>query len=484
MRTLVVAAVLLALTASGCVQKWYEIEIEPHEDGSFARRMVFLEWNLSRPNGESSVEGTPVSLDEGTRARFAEIYGGDPDDDGVYSGQFRDKTPSDVGGAGRVESLQATLGTLWYYVERFQGSDDFAAYMDRVQKVAGRLTDLGKAWIRHAVDESHDREAVLRFLRDDLEQDLFNGVMYSLLAQHSANKDEPRERLTFYLIERHYLEIAELPAWRRLIHVEGSGSVPEDEFLRLVRRVIARKAGIEPDSPALRFLKDIETATRSYCGWYESMPEYARKASHAGREPSDVAALNQVWVPDALLEFLEITVRPRFFGTGEGVSVALTTGTAPIRTNGDWLPEEGRIKWEKELIVGEGGLPNFAFAVWAKPDVIIQERHFGEVILEGKALEEFVLWEKGLDDKRTEKWQTCLNTLAPTTAVARLESFKAEEPAEPPGSRSGVDILVETLTSKAAAVEIDSEVIRALINQYSPKPPPADSSEAADRRRP
>lgn len=483
MRTLVVAAVLLALTASGCVQKWYEIEIEPHEDGSFARRMVFLEWNLSRPNGESSVEGTPVSLDEGTRARFAEIYGGDPDDDGVYSGQFRDKTPSDVGGAGRVESLQATLGTLWYYVERFQGSDDFAAYMDRVQKVAGRLTDLGKAWIRHAVDESHDREAVLRFLRDDLEQDLFNGVMYSLLAQHSANKDEPRERLTFYLIERHYLEIAELPAWRRLIHVEGSGSVPEDEFLRLVRRVIARKAGIEPDSPALRFLKDIETATRSYCGWYESMPEYARKASHAGREPSDVAALNQVWVPDALLEFLEITVRPRFFGTGEGVSVALTTGTAPIRTNGDWLPEEGRIKWEKELIVGEGGLPNFAFAVWAKPDVIIQERHFGEVILEGKRSRSSSSGKRASMTNERRSGKRVSTRWRPRPPL-RVSSRSRRRNLQNPGSRSGVDILVETLTSKAAAVEIDSEVIRALINQYSPKPPPADSSEAADRRRP
>jgi len=77
------------------------------------------------------------------------------------------------------------------------------------------------------------------------------------------------------------------------------------------------------------------------------------------------------------------------------------------------------------LVAERFGLPLFFYACWGEADGGYQAAHFGEVLFEGEALAEVVMWYTGLSAESQRRWDGFVESLDPAGDLSgRVEAAR------------------------------------------------------------
>lgn len=114
------------------------------------------------------------------------------------------------------------------------------------------------------------------------------------------------------------------------------------------------------------------------------------------------------------------------FATRDQLTVYLESPHEPLLTNGDWLSDETRLRWQMRLSPRDSSTadvpPNLCYAIWSEPDHDFQQRHFGQITLEGKPLATYCSWRVSLDDREGAEWDRFLENITAADDVATAVS--------------------------------------------------------------
>jgi hypothetical protein len=181
---------------------------------------------------------------------------------------------------------------------------------------------------------------------------------------------------------------------------------------------------------SLGFLDDQEALLKSVEQYLEQSQEYQKwvDAYQQGTKDSKPPKPGDVLVAKLLEAF------PLWRIADDRLTVTLAVPTEPYWTNGEWDPEDKRVRWTRSLLTSESELTEFpplCYAIWTEPDAKTQTERFGKVVLENRALADYCLWHRGLSEAEAQEWETFLKSLKPgKDLVPRLQSFRfSQEPA-------------------------------------------------------
>lgn len=425
----------------------YEIELEP--DGAEMVRTLTA-WRIPENRGKDRFPAAEVE-------RFANLY---PEhlkaiaNRHAFRGRFGPKMPGDVGGAGEYHFTSTTLGTAAIYVERFRGSDDVEAHIQDRRQAADALTGLLIGWFQSEIGRDANFGRIRNFLDREFRHDLRNLSHYWAMArasthQQAALHQEYWVRAGMYLVEHGYFRLEELPA---AIHVETTNDAQQQ--VRFVIDLLSRKISPE-DQPSvaqsLGFLTNTAKAEASLDGYLRTTPEFRRR-EQAWRQAQ--AANPSAPPPDPKDMVLDLVAR-LFFGLdllsqNDELRVALLVPLQPFATNGTYLSVSNQVIWTSSL--GHGNeLPVVAYAAWSVPNVGFQEGHFGDIVLSGEDLANYVAWYTGLEAPQRTEWDAFVTALEPGAALTELvRAFQftvpgGEKPAGAPAIQTDVADYVKKL---------------------------------------
>ena len=434
------ALAAMALVVTGCPHNQYIVQLKP-QGNTIERTLVFY-----CEDGVNTNTGIPnyQPFDAAELAAIASLYPANGlTNDGaryVVRGEFTNKLPADVGGAGAYTNLTTSLGAAGFYVERFRGNDDLAGMTERRFKAANRLTDLFLGWSRMELGREPGYGKLRQFLDVDFRRDLKNLSVYwwegRLTSSYKTNADEEFVvRFGQYLLERGYFTIGEIPALFRY--------VSEDDpkpLLHQIQRLVARKMGVpdtEPVPASLAFLADETTMEKSFDKYLASTAQYRARLKQWKEnkklkpelkrpEPSDVASD----AAEGLIEF-------HLFGQPDNRTVRLSLPSAPVHSNGRWDEALKKVVWETNIEdrTNASHLPFSCYANWAQADQEYQKEHFGKVALTGDDLTQYCLWRCSQDKQAADEWDAFVASLQPgSNLVKRLDAFRF--PGEPAQERT------------------------------------------------
>jgi hypothetical protein len=443
MRALVrTVAALGALALCGCAVNHYRVSMTPVAGG--LRRQVAC-W------AEAKSEGEPwrkVAFPIDRLAMVAKAYGKPVPATGegmhVFDGVFTDAMPDDVGGAGFVGYASTSLGSVWRYAERFGGTPDPLADLERRFRAADRISEFLVAWFGHEMEGKPGWDRLKAFLEGPLRRDLKNiALLDASMADGSfadGSEGDVAVAITLLFRERGYLRGTE---W-----LDGES----DE---LPGRIVARWMGLadtEPVPASLSFLANDRFEASMQAAWWSPVVRrlWKERAAESPELPlSEREELEKESPADlfghlVLVDLLELRLRADYRGV---VEVALACGVAPTETNGEWRPAEGRVAWPATAVRSRvvGGL--LRHATWAVPDEDAQRARFGGVILSGKALASYAAWRSTLSVEHGSRWDVAIASLKPgeglALAIAALPGLAEEEVDAEEGKR----ILLKALTA-------------------------------------
>lgn len=444
----------LVLLATGCGHDCFVLELTPDGDG-FHRQLTA--WQV--PGSEDDI----IALSEDERERLTKIYGSaEAIENGtkhVFAARFTGSTPADIGGYGSWQKHTSPLGSWTTYDERFRGSADLDAELEKRRAAADRLVDLSIGWLRAEIGGEADFKRIEELLDKQLRADLRNLAVYAWTCDAFAQGSEQRQmefafRFWQYLREQGYVRSEELPGLARALADADDDPQP---LLSVLERILARKLGVADDQPVpveLASLADPERLQKSLEDYLRKTDEYKQllerwKAEHADRpnakepEPGEVAG-------NLLVELLGLG-----WGQTDKLEIRLNIAVEPFHTNGQWDAEAQVLSWDLRL-QPNSALPAFAYATWSEPDAAFQKTHFGRVLLDAKALGEYVLWYQGLDAAEADAWDGFIEQCRPGTELPdRIDAFRlpsgegvtAEEDGEegPDTSQTGRRLLLNAL---------------------------------------
>ena len=178
---------ILVVFLTGCPHDCFEVEVRPAGQ-TFQRKLTG--WHL---DGENDKEVQPLSAEQ--LARIGRLYPKRETPDNaskhVFSGQFTDRTPADVGGAGFYTHFTSPLGSTSCYVERFRGKDDLESQLSQRRQAAEKLTDLVIGWLTAELGRDPNFPRLKKFLDEDLRRDLKNLGVYEFTGR--ATEDYQKE---------------------------------------------------------------------------------------------------------------------------------------------------------------------------------------------------------------------------------------------------------------------------------------------------
>jgi hypothetical protein len=421
-----VAAIGWLCCAAGCQDhNRYELELKP--EGAEIVRTLTL-WRVPENRGKDRFP--PAEL-----KKIASLY---PDEIPATTGRhmfrsrFGAEMPDDVGGSGSYHHTATSMGLTAVYVERFRGSDDVETHIDDRRQAANQLTDFLIGWFQSQIGRDPNFARIRRFLDGDFRRDLRNLSHYWAMARVSAQQqaslhEEYWVRAAMYLVERGYFRLEEVPA---AVRVEATNDAIQQA--RFVIDLLARK--IAPEEPssisrALSFLTDPSRASDSLNAYLRSTPEFRRRE----QDWRKVQRTNpSAPPPDPNDIVLELVAR-LFFGLelisqNDELRVALDVPLKPFATNGTYLSASNQVVWTSSL--GRGSeLPVLTYAAWSVPDVQFQETHFGDIVLTGEDLANYVAWYTGLDSGERDEWDEFLSQLRPGAGLSEVvRSFAFSRP--------------------------------------------------------
>ena len=450
----VVLAAVLATAIGGCPHNKYEIQMKP--DGQAVLRDVTV----------TRVEGQGDQKFDEEVARLAKAAGDASSRPAAttqaFKTRFTERTPDDVGGTGFYRRFDTSMGSAFFYTERFRGDDDLAATAADRLAAADRLTDVLIGWFAANLKDD-PRFARLRGSMDtDLRRDIRNLSMitwaYNLqLAKGDDGEGEPVARILTFLLHRGYFTPAELPEVARLTNGDDAAAAG---VLRIVRRRAAERMGLDAAAAGktLAFLDDAAAgeSLREYLRGTKEFKELKAKAEAdasatqpAGPDASATqpagpdASATQPAEPDSMDVLGRLADRAMAMSLDSSSDDVLEVrmdigdpkaGGEVVSTNGDKNAETGRIEWSTKLeprAEKYRRLSPLCYAVWVRPEKDFQAKHFGKAVLEGQALVDYCLWRAGLPAERAKSWDAFVESLKGGADLpAKLRAFHfADEPA-------------------------------------------------------
>ncbi|MCM2372974.1 hypothetical protein [Aporhodopirellula aestuarii] len=419
-----VAICFAALLLSGCVQKVYEIHLQP--DGASITRTLTV-WTETTGSDDTKISPLPqAELD-----RVREFY--DPKNDviegdrHVFVGQFGENMPGDVGGAGRYVFFDSSLGSTSFYSERFRGDDDLLASIDARHQAVDNIITLLLHWSRSEFSQPEVRERVESFVDQDLRRDLKNFSTYCWTHAMLSDLDEQKvlerfsARMMQYLVERDYISWQDVPKVLRAFQSEDPQRLAE-----LLHETVVRKLGL-PERESVAILADPErlaTSLRESIRETEIFrSEFTRhQQEHAssvddGEEPEPFDPLG------LLTSYALQATLPKSDSGRTTVRVKIDCGVEPYATNGDWDDDQQAVTWSDSI--DDVNIPAMVFAGWSNPDEEMQQAVFGKVVLSGEELAQYVFWFQGLDTDERTQWDAFLGGLDPgDNLLGQIEAFE------------------------------------------------------------
>lgn len=414
-----------ALFGGGCIESRYEIELEPDGD-RLIRRITLLD--------DSDPEVGEVE-------RLNDLYGADPEplEDGQqWSRRIETAPPQDIGNRGWRVHYATPAGSATGYLERFRGSDDYAAELELRHTAVDELIGLARAWLKFEAPDDPDAATLDRLLAGPVRDDLRNLVIlvYGQELAGGAVDDHDRGRLTAAVVsfaaDRSWIRPADVADWQRAGYEANELERPQ-RLIGLIQRAIARKMGTAEDAPIpplLRRLGDLERLRSSYAE-FTRQADFTQAAERFGNRFRKLKSVQEL--PSALLAEAYF---PMFFRDRDQVTVRLKLEEAPLAASGAW--DEGELTWERT--VGVRGVPRrhppaVFYGVWVRPDEKWQRRHWGGTLLDGDDLLKYAAWYGGLTDAEQAAWDALQNGLVGGDGLEKqLTAFRfpGEPPAAPP----------------------------------------------------
>ncbi|WP_164101589.1 hypothetical protein [Candidatus Laterigemmans baculatus] len=397
----------LVLASGGCGQSSYELRLVPQGE-SLSRTLLYHDHRQAESEGdahEPSAEAT----------RLAKVYGGEVpkpvDGRFQYEGTFTGSMPDDIGGSGRFERKQTSLGSLCIYTERFRGSYELAQNLEARFAKVETLAQLLSHWVRTAGKESPLRERAERMIEDELQRDLKDVVVLIIATGETDRVQEAQDlwmQLAQFAAERGYIDLD-------LVLRGYAGGESEAHTLALLRQAVVLKLQLQDESELLRVWPALATPESFEASLDEVVEatdvytqEVRRLTQAAGRDekPSGSEVLAGL-----LMEILAIKLFP-----GDSLTVYLHCPHEPLSTNGVWMAEDERVRWEMQLPGREPPVPAFppdlCYAIWSEPDREYQQQHFGQVLFKGEPLAIYCSWRVSLKKEEAAEWDQFLETLS------------------------------------------------------------------------
>ena len=405
----------------GCEHKQYRVEMTARGK-EFERTISY--WDLSDPNKPKRLKFPAAELD-----RLKRVYGERGEVAGpTFTGRFKERTPDDVGGAGFYTLFDTRMGRVWIYCERFRGSDDPMGYFALVEEATDDLLRLFDGWIAHQMRDDSRTETLRRFVDKQLRRDLNNLAVYLWRLRDTDDSEETMSRVALYLAERGYFRIEDLPRFRRWIEGDMDREPEKEEFMRWLRRLVARRMGVpdgEPLPSSLDFLEDVDTAAKAFLEYYQTTDEYKKQVAEWEEHKRDDPDAQLDKTPRALTRWGELAVSFELFPRKRTVSLKLATDVEPISTNGQWDSAARKVVWTEAPLRDERSLPALCYSVWSKPTADFQKERFGKIVVAGEELADYVFWRKGLTDQEGEEWDRFLAGLTPSKEIEKkLRAFR------------------------------------------------------------
>lgn len=472
------AALAAALVCLSCEpNNKYEIVMEP-DDGSLDRQLTAWQESGSGKSGEPNEAQVSPAILQGLAGKYPRRVTTDPNAARqTFAGRFTGRLPGELGGAGEYRIIHTLMGSAAGYVERFAGTDDLTYQLERINLAADTITDVLGGWLASRLETRPGFEKLRRFIDTDFRKDIKNLSIYLWsarggLVSSEENKMEIRARVVLYLIEHDYVHYEHVFEFAR--QMADPAVKPQDKVkvgLLTVRRLLARKMGIDETDKQLAFLADPNEVAQSFeqfvrtneavrgaverwqersASWpaegagphvassqpatgpatqpatMQSQPATAQsQPSTAPAQPDAVEVIKDI--AGVLAQNLDIGafVPLNLFGNSpDQVSVKLKLPAEPLISNGQWDKESRGLAWSFNN--RPSPLSHICYAVWTSPDAGFQKEHFGRVILDGQELALYCGWQKGLTTDEARQWDEVLKTVRPATAEAELARFRAE----------------------------------------------------------
>jgi hypothetical protein len=462
-------AVLVLLSA--CEFTEFEIDMELDGD-ALVRRLVTRQIDID--HGERILRPYPAELLE----RLKNVYGAELPEpvpsELTFTGRFQGETPADVGGSGFLAIYEAPMGRLVAYSEQFRGEPNPGVMLERALEAADLWTDIILGWLQGELGEATGWARLRALIDGALRRDLKNLVAIFHVTVGSDSRLIPKTgegleveeefllRLLHLFVTRGYLTEEDTPRLFRAMNHSGDRAL--SAALPILRSAVARATGLGASGDAAdrlmlllgsddveaSFLRHVETTAP----WKAKLADWkADQVEHPGTAKPEPSSLTDDLLSDMVGSSIVV-------GSEDRLRVRLRCPDQPHRTNGRWDAQERRLEWSGTP-AHKGQLPSMVYAFWTEPNTAFQETHFGRIVLRGEALEEYVLWYRGLHAAERGQWDALLAGLRPDgDAVQRLRSFafrptdgktsgaeeaKGQEPQKDPGR----GLLLEALETPA-----------------------------------
>ncbi len=345
-------------------------------------------------------------------AKLRKCYGSRPEPSGegksTFRGKFSVETPQDLGGAGRLERIDTSLGTLWIYVERFRGNDDLESELAKRREAVDTFVDLTLGWLRKEFGEEANFQQLEDFVGKTVRADLKNLAVYLWVegarGEENSLENGFLERLWLFGRERDYLTVHDMAVIVRAHETNDPGPA-----LEILARFVARELEADPQGETLAVFRDVDRLVSS---WKEHVRGSKYYAQYVRKKKGEVKAADDDALPDpgdAMVELLLEAFLPAILSSDAALEVTLDTEVMPVSTNGTWNETEKTVTWKGD-VQDRSTLPTVCSATWAVPNAPEQRKRFGQLLLAGQDLADYAIWYESLSEDEAAQWLKALAT--------------------------------------------------------------------------
>jgi hypothetical protein len=441
-------AVLLAGLAISCDFNEYNIVMTPQGRG------VQREITVGRTSGGSQPSYTELPPEE--IALVGQAYGASQPASKPgqtrFVGRFAGSLPSDVGGSGSVLNIETTLGSAFFYVERFRGNPDVDGELQRRLKAADRLSEILLAFVRRELSGKPELAKAEAFLKDRFPKDLRNLLIYEWLAETQAQckaESDTNGPLTDmmahaaqYLIDRGYATVDDLPPLYRLASGESDASE-----MAVLARLAANVLGYPRDQAVPQWVAELfsDDSWKSFDEFVRATPQYRDAIAEADAE-GQTAVPEEVRATQVLLPLNTLGLGR----TNDRINISLACATRPSIGN-PTTRGGGDLNWQ--LSVPPRGharhsFPAIAYAICLQPNEQFQTRHFGRVFLAGWDLAAYALWRDTLSKSEAAKWDALLQRVKPDDLSPLRQLAEAATQPDQTGKPSRLKAMAQELLNQ------------------------------------
>lgn len=314
-----------------------------------------------------------------------------------------------------VHRLRTPLGALAWYTEPIGGTSDPIAAVRRIHAVAGLSADTLIAWWEEALAAEPGWPALRERIDVDLRRELevIGLSMWGTGASIFGKGPEANE--VFFQVSHSLSEVLGLdPA--AVLRASAAQGRAAPQAAALLASLLAEALGTGPGEGAER-LEPLCSPAAIEASW-RSFAETPRAAALAARASEALARSlepSELWQP---LE--EVLLRGDLFGL-VAERVELRIASEPFLHTGTWDPEGKLVRQQRDLVEG----PRRVFgAAWTEPDEPWQRAHLGGLVLDGRALSDYVMQAVALGPGAEASWSLFLESLSPGPGLAdRIRSW-------------------------------------------------------------